>query len=735
MAFAGLTIAEAGGYALATVAVLDEGDAPAGAVADLAIDTSVSEAIVPRAGRVQVVGLRIRVGGVLVPPRHLIPPISVTQRCPGEAEASFALPVRGDHLRTAFTWPIGSPWNTGGPVPGLRAIDIEGFYVTETGIHVYPIITNGIGAGNGIRVGPAGAVLSLRVLGPGARYDGRRVSLVLDPGHRLGRRTVAARLARKAGVSSVSLSGGRPMTSGVEVVDADWRPTAEQLLELEGEYLTWSEDGRLTTAPRLPVDTESVVLTLTAHDLAVDAGDIVTWPADVVTDLTLTATRQVAADECGIRTTEQVVEIFEQHLPVRAAFRQGAAGALSAVSVPAGEEPILTLVRRIITTLTYYCDTVILQRVRTYALRNKSVWRYRIDDTGAIVEYHITPEVYILDQDAVTDDQALAYGWPVERFILESDEYTRNVYDEENYLTDVITERKAWRQRRAHLKERSLTFTGWDDEPFNLGANRIYVLGNGECVSDRDEDFSNYNTPDDDNNWTYRQTEHFEREGAYLKSKSITRRENYLPPGGNYLYLGGVESGEPEEVFGDVEKEIEAYVEVDETRAKRIASRIDYREVPTGRVLSAVVEDLDSYLPEAPRLLDGTPDPSEFETEEEAAAAVEASRLESEELRHACRSELLRSAYRQRDETQSVAYAEDEADLESLCVQRLREGAALDVSTTLPALFPPLKGKQVRVRVPNIDLDALVRVRTVAHADPGPGGAITTRVDGIAVPF
>ena len=255
-------------------------------------DEELPEALFPRTSRQQYVGLRIRIGGETLDPRFLLGGITVQQKVEGFAVFRFAVVLEVESER----WPLGDPWALRAPAPGLAPVDIDGLYATSSGVFAYRLLTNGLVNETSIEDVGGAEGLVVRGLGPGARYQRRRVSLHLPPDHRTPRGVVVRRLAQLASVVGESIPAGRPMRKELSLDRSAWLETARQLLELEGLHLTWSEDGTLTAVPRLPSGTHEAVIT--ARDL-LRLSTRARFRSDVPTEIRLSAEEETLDTEAA----------------------------------------------------------------------------------------------------------------------------------------------------------------------------------------------------------------------------------------------------------------------------------------------------------------------------------------------------------------------------------------------------------------------------------------------------
>lgn len=717
----------AGVATTANVTVPGDGTEPATAVALVTVDGTVAEALLPRDGRHQLVALRVQVDGVTLSAHHLVGPITVLQRVDGFATFAFSVAIGEAPSR----WPLGNPWTLRAPPPGLANVTVHGLYGTATGVHAFPLLTNGLVGEAELAELEGVPVLSLTGLGPGARHQRRRVSLAFLPGHGTRRGAVITAMARAAGVDSISIDGGRVMQKELLIESAPWLGTARQLAELDGHHLAWDEDGTLRTYLRVPPADAAADVAVTARDL-LRGSFRASWPGDVPTRITLTTSEPLWDGEpCGRVTTVTTREVLEVSLPPRAKWRIVGNGAgpwsLDPVPAPSGEEPTPRVGQRLVTTTETVCDTVVASKVATYALMNPETWRYAIRETAPpggpteIVEQHRF--VYLLD-DAPQED-ALgtepAYAWETSRLVLVSEEFTAHTFDGEGYLAQTTVSRKGWSLQRWATKERPAAgFTDWETVPLIFPAT--YTRGSGDSIGNApaEERYSEGYVGSDIElpsitfgQFTGRTTTDYSREGGFVVSETVTTEGPHLPAGDRYLYADGTTSNADREVFDVTGREVTVYAATGESTARKTVSSFD----AAGQLLDSTSEDLGSYLPAATRLIDGS-DPAN------------PPRGNTRPVEESCTAPALEATHPRHDVSRSVPLAEDAADLESQCLQALVEGSLVSAEFQLPACFGLRKGMTVRTVLPHLDVRHVLLVQEVTHT-AAVGGPVLTAVRGV----
>ena len=697
---------------------------PGPVTAVVSVDETLSEALLPRTSRRQLVALRVRIDGTTLDPRWITGGMTVHQRLEGLATFSFETAIEIDDER----WPLGDPWALRAPPPGLGRISLEGLYGTATGLHVYPLLTDGLVDEVTLEQRDGVDVLTFRGLGPGARSQRRRVSLHLPPDHRTPRGTVVRRLAEMAGVPSISLPPGRAMKKELALDRAPWLEPARQLLEVDGWHLTWDEDGILTVAPRVPPLRGEATATLTARDL-VRAGHRVRFRSDVPTQIRLTTEEELldTDEDCGRVTRRTTTELLEVTLPRRARWRINGNGpwTLDPVVPPSGESQRLTVVQRVVTEIEELCGALVGSVVRTWELKNPEVWRYRIeDDPGGgirIAEQNRGAYVYEESPDANAEGSEAAFLWAVARLVLTREEFTQREFNIQGLLQKVTVSTKGWYLRRWALKERPADFTDWEGTSL---LQPTYTLGNGEGVgpSKIQERYSPGNVGSaveqdgfDFGQFLTRETTTYQLDGPFVVAETITKEAAHIPPGSTHLFQGDQTARTDRQRFGPIEEETRTYSPTGEDQSLRTTARRDLVSGAAGELLDVQVEDLDSYLPEAERLVDGS-DPH-------FPLLSEARLLES-----TCRHSALEAHHPEYSVDQRAEWAEDQAELDSVCLRRLLEGALIDAELRLPACFGLRKGTIVHGLLPKIGLRHNVLVTEVITERRGAN--ITTTLKG-----
>ncbi|MEO1367745.1 MAG: hypothetical protein AAFX50_11255, partial [Acidobacteriota bacterium] len=584
-------------------------------------------------------------------------------------------------------WPLGNPWNTAAPPPGRASIDFEAGYVLDSGVRWYRLLTGGLVAEAEVDASGPVAVMRIRVLGKAQRTANAKVTVRYLPGHGTPRGTMVAVTAGRAGEADVSLPVGRPVRKALELVEDDWLGPCQELMELEGYHLTHDEDGVLTGLPRLVDFDAEPVMVLRARDMLQGTLGI-RWigGGQVPTTLILTSEEELhdASNPCGRTTTRKVVETFAFETPRRARWRLVGSSIGPWTLQPVGPEqegdPVKTLTRRVVTETERACKTVIGTKTSTYGLHNLRTWRYELVDNGdpdpgepQIFTQNV--DKYLLEDNPQSDGEGSEhlYLWPVARLILESEVWDQNIYDDaDNYLVEKRKAAKGLVLQRVALKGDGMPRSeGWESIPLRLDT---HVMGDGEgCIPDAREMYSpgTVGVPEPSTagplwgEFTSLETIAYSIEGGYIVGEQHRRSASHLPAGDLYYFRGGATSSVDREVFGLVSGKDVIYSAITDDAASKLEIPLDFSADPGGRATEPVEPvPLQGYLPQAQRLNDGS-------TEEGVRGNT---RL----LEAKCRSPKLAANHIPYEpDPARVEYAEDQADLDSLCLQRLREGSPI----------------------------------------------------------
>lgn len=686
------------GPRLAGLALMDP-DPPTGLDGEATFSAGIAGALFPaRAGRRQVCGLEVTVGGSTLDPGLVLDEWRVTISLDALDSWEIAVPHVAD-LPTLVESPLGNPVLIGAPPPGLAAVDIDGVYLASDGVHRVRLVTNGVAAA----FTRSGGLDRISGLSAGGRHDGRLASLALPPGHGLRRGEVVRRLAVAAGVSTpTALEPGARMAKEVQVTESPWLEAARELMRVEGRALTWDEAGALVNpAVRSRALAERRVV-ITDRDV-LDESVSLSGDNSGPTRITLVGTRQLEREDCGRRTVERIIETFGTTYPLSAAFVQNAAGVLTSIAVtPPPLTSGLLIQSRVVVREEWECDTLISTVTETYGWFWPLSWRYQVDADGVIDTY--ANNVYIEEPGAVADDSSHARAWPAQRFTLIRRDTEIHEYDGRGFNTRSTLTAEGWKYVRAAVKVQSGTPVAWQTRPFETDVNLLasgegivgtqeYFLGNGPTGFDPGGVF----VPGSGRRLERSTTDRDVTDDGFLLSETTATESVFVRKGNAALYQGGEEGAEDQESFQDDGLSIATYQEVD-TGAHRIIT-ID---VDRDGAVTLQTEDAEGYLPTVERQEDIEPDPDLFG---EGAAA---SRAEAQSIECELSSPALESARPRRDLSTSDPWIEDEDECRSLISAMLSELNAISGELQMPVIFSlrPPESLSLRLRCAGLAADA-----------------------------
>ena len=735
------------GRLTARVHVTESGDT--GLAVDVDLDATILDAARPRsAADTQVVGFRVYIDGVLQDMSKFTGGINVSIPADGSF-AQWSLSCAADDS------PFGSPLAYAGPPPGKKNVTIKGVHKTSTGLHEFPLVTNGISDNCQLISNESGHLLVLNGAGPGARYDRKKISYSLKPGHGLARGEVVRRLAVEAGVpdflwsapwgneSNVQIDLDEPMYKEVQAVNEDFLTLAKGIAWPMLRVPHWTRSGQLGlgyqyhTSYTGAVGDSPPVIVVTEADILLADGVTMTSVSDVPTTVTFTGTEQMVREEEGRRTEVVTVESYAYYSPAVASHIQGLGGALSASGRTARPAELM-LVSRVITETEYEGDTIHSERTRTWGWYKPIAARYGLanDPDSTITSY--VSGVYLYDASATADDGNQAYAWPTEQFVLLSDEIITRVYDERGYETTTIQEARGWKHIVTAVKNRTGANISWDTTDYILN---LLVLASGEGSAFPFREVYSGDIP----SFGYDESTSYgngSTEGApYLEKRTTTRDVDELGRvqreettvrgwgilgGSRYLYHGGDEGEFPgKEVVFDKERRVTTYIEHEEGNHTEVVQVFD----ASGRLVEQIRTAKEGNLPAANLDLDISPDEDVYDTAEQRERARFASRFESRPIKVTVSSPALLATKEVHEVIESNEWAESVGHLEKLAFHRIMDASAAEVSFSTPCNFLFPEGPRIHLRVRPLGIDHDAVVRRVTYNWPGPGSPITTQVE------
>ena len=719
--------------------------------ADITYDSALASAALPGTALQVIVGLRVTINGVELPPSRMLPGASVHRALDGLSTFSIPVVLRSE-WPDSYDYPAGHPESYMGPPPGGALIDIDGVYLTASGPRSVRLVTGGV-VDNCVETFDQEDSYVLNGTDAGGRAERRLVSLSLPAGHGLARRQVVGRIAAAASVDDVALEASGRVDKAVQLAESEWLQVAREMMLASGRTLTWDRYGTLVDPPRVRRDLD--------YDLILREEDLLSArrnsSADGPTRIVVTGERQITKEDCGRVTTIQFVEAFADYRRVEASFTQDGTGALTGLG--AQQQSFVQLVSRVTTVKESECDRPLSELVVTEGFHNPSTWRYE-QDTGSdfsIKAYN--PNAFIVDSGALADDGNLAFAWRTERFGTIGASLTRYIYDDDGFEIRREQITGGYQQRRAPVKEHDtspLPPPAWEAEDF---IEDQAVLGNGEGVQDLTERYvgplysvtrnsstggvpvvryrGGLGSGDDPPVEKVIHTNIIEKtygaDGALLGGfrrgeKDETYAWGYrLRRGGSvpyYLYKDG-ESPDVAETFALRGTETVGYIpeEGDGSHAS-LTTRRDGEGRLLPRESSPIVYEagLEGYLPAAER---STPiEPTGYEN------GLPASDRESQPIECDYRVPVpagIREPWTQRIHN---PWAESEAELCQIAADEASLAWAFRVSATIPQCYALFEGMVVLVILRRAGLYAAVHVKSVTHTLPVVRDYASTQFDG-----
>lgn len=691
------------------------------AYADTDLDTELIDAARPRGG-LQFAAFRVYIDGAEIAPYQRLPgSVQVTRTLGAGSTWSLAFPGFGSKETG------GSIRNVKGPPPGLKTVTIDGVYKAASGAtKTVRLITDGIVHQARTDGSTSRASTSMNGLDAWGRYDEIPVTLILPPGHGLDRATgVVRRLSQLAGVTSYALASSGRMDKLADHVNTPWIPLAQALLEPASRYLQWDADGRLINPPKVRVGGRYDHI-FQRRDLV--NGDFgVSATSDGPTRIVVVGSRQITLDGAGRRLEVQVVESLGIYLPVRARFSQSpSTGALSSITPPSGEEASLIRVGLTYIERELEFDVVVRERRVEMGWYNPQKAKYTIDTAGIINGYF---SGYILNSDALINDDSPLYQWTRERFVAIRDEETWHRFDNRDFLVQSETDTRGWKIRRERVKDAESPKIAWEETDF---INNQPVLANGEGVAELSERFYgplslNVSRRNDDGSWLLHSSASSEKvegrikdievsdDGFVLVEKSALRGWSVRQGSGDFWYEQQGESAEQDEEFQPTGSEIITYVAIGESGHDRLTRKYD----ADGRLVEANNSFGEpGHLPAATKRIDSTPPASIFDEGEEVSGLA-ASRQQSQSIKGEFSIPALTANRPARTQPLTSEWAESAQELETIAKTELLIQSAPIATFQLPVNFLVREGQRILV-IPWRNTSFPIHVTQVVHQEGDP---------------
>lgn len=669
-------------------------------LATVDLDRSVVDVMRPGiSGAKQVAGALVRIDGNWLSPADLV---SVRA---------------GRSLDAGSTWTVGvvpgavaEPLRIAGPPPGQGEVEVWGFYVTASGHRFFPVVTGGVALSwSETDDNRTGRTWVISGAGPEGRWVCADAELVLPPGHGLARGEVVRRLAAAAGVSSaMALDDGGRMYRGLQHDSGEWMPVARSVLEPDGRVLLWDAAATLRNPVRGAGRGDVAAMEVIGEQDVLVTG----WSRSITSDgpacITLFGTRQLTREECGRETRETVRESSRVYTVRRAAWNQTQSVLLAAGGPASPTE--LQLTQRVIDREEVDCGTVISETSETWGWLWRERARYELQTDGSRDPLGGTAGgfVWVEAADAVLDDSNPAYDRAYEKFEVITRSIRSKTFGAAGYLEREQRSTYEWRHLPEAIKSRSNTTNSWESRDYNV----IPILASGDGVSEETQRFREVET---------RVTEHEVDAQGFVQSRTTTTSRIAHRPGERHLFQGGVEGADAVPSLRAVEMEQVFYVALADSEGRHREHRI-VTDLLTGEITSEDPVERDGHLPAAERLEDLDPDPSIFDSEDQAAFARGASRRETQPIEaRVCAAALQQS--RSCDEQLTSDYAESTDELRAIGRARLRELSALTATLEVPVRWDLQENTWIYLHLPSLGVSAPALIRGLEHAE---GNGFTT---------
>jgi hypothetical protein len=716
-------------------------------------DGTVFEAITARTLAPVTLGVIVRVGGSAAPLSTMIRGWTVTR--------SLEQSIQTGEFTLRLTTPRGAygpPWEHAGPPTCLQEIEFVGVYKTSTGLHYVPLLSRGISDSSGRELTLAGGpVEPFSVCDAGARYDRKKVSLNLPPGHGIDRMSIIAAAARRAGVTDIDLPVGRECTKEIAWTDAEWLVRSRELASIEGRALLWSPRGSLT-AKRTgrPVGGEDVAYwQIREGDISSASGIRVDARGDVVTKVTVTGERQLYSDQCDVEIRRTKNPRKQIYAPKSPPFAQSSSGYVANPQEPAAPAPILVGIT--IRESEKRCGVVVWERITEYGYANPECARYEWDSgTSAFVRLTCYSESSSDDSAAAREYQAEYWGivGVTERLhYYNSDGFRRQPEPGQSDAVIPLTGATSSATRdgdylgmmervssiycpRAAVKYRFSLSTEWlSVDPIN----GTKTLGNGDGIASVSMPWSvlgpgvfNPSAAYGERLVPFSETveSHVGDANGFLLSIERVKKGWLAVKGapGYYLWGDGSESLEPSEQWMQTESEIESFVQTGKSSHAWSKQKFDSNGE---QIASEEQKDNNSANPAIERINLAEVNPDAYvDAQEMGATVVHARRGNVEEFKVEVDASDLLECRNPNDPSFSSSLIEDEEEAEQVGKMIIDESAVQLVQFSL--LVPNFylnEGDVVHVYAHDIALDNDIRVKSVTWSGDE-RGRVTNNVVG-----
>lgn len=694
------TTSSGGGASLALTAYTTSPDGGA-SIADhtMQIDTSVDTAsiaqILPGQSlgtgmAIQRVGWRVTVDGVDVTPYLTASPVEVSRSISNHVQVgTFSVVADVDGFQ-----PLGSVWNQGAPITGLKPITISMAYLLDDGSElVEPLLTGAI-ADTSQRSYQGRRIDTVTVHDCMAKYLDVPVTLQVEAGESPTRDSLVERILTAMGYSNVALKPiGGNVSKAIDIAKGDGISLAQALAEVKGRQILADRFGVPTTvsfaheeSPRGPIRWQLTMKDLVYGVNGASAGGFLVRPkSEAFTKVTARGSKQVVrSSNCGLDTVKTESTTSGPYQPEVFGFQQDGAGAVTSTGFAALPLIDRTLIKTE-TSVTEDCGTLVSTVSETERLiLVGSAREQRLADGTNSLYY-----TCFLRQN-LSGEPGFAHGG--ERFLLADRTIETLSYDSQGFLSKKVTEQYGYYNPKTHLQARTLVSQAWGSR----SADGDYNHNGVEGVVQQAETFQ----------LIERHTEDYRVSGGYIEQKTVSIERFGRKRGVLYYYADG-EYGEASETFQEVSNVIETYRSI-------------------GEALTEVTV-LERTITGEPRATTFTKPGSPPTARKTSINAFNADRFEQQEITASCDAPNLLAVRPKRESNESYwEMAENEQELQAICDRLLMAGLSPEIQFTVLANARITEGDWGHLSGESgIELDFFVR--NVTHSG-SPAGPILTSV-------
>lgn len=750
----------------ATLRVALNEASPDGAILQVTSDPSGWNAAITATG-IQTSGWAIYVGGELVDLGRFSGSISVARSYDQQLQTyNFELSL--DTPDGAF----GSPFRCAGPATGRRTVAVYGVYkLTSGATKLVPLILDGV-ADNSRREARAdgSCVETITGVDRGGRFDQELVTLVLPPGHGFPRGRVLQLLAERAGETQFNLEAGNPTVKEVQVVDGDWLSIATEQHEVENRRVLWDANGYLTN-PKVgrPRADEPDRFDFDETDFLRDAPVGVDHKAYVLTDVTLTGSEQIAADEkvCAL-DPQPPQEVISEAVYSPAVQPYKATGIATIAS--SGLSPS-TAARRVVGISRYQqvlrCGTTVYERTTKWGYKNPLATR--VEWNAGTRVWDLIVNRFLPDNDPA--NLGLAYFYGIEHFAPVFDEEVWHFYMQDGFTYPAGATDERYDHLRGQYPYTINTTTGeWEGDfvGFYLGSiTRTATFGFiRKALRSRDVSLAPpYDVFDDLDPITGSKLIGSEAadlaptlpwQSSYSADApgSVSTGEALIPvaekilhvygdaddkktrelalefgwgaapasPGG-YKYGDGTESSDATEAWQELARTETLYASTLESLHRKTTERYAFGYFISGETEPSISGD----RPAVPLLPTVERNEAAYASADEMAEfAKYARRMDTKQIKVQVTADGLLTCHFPGILKTDVPWAENEDELAAVGIALIDESAAATVGFTVLANFYLREAQPGRLYFKRLGLDSRARLRSVSHSGPTRGPVLTS---------